>query len=417
VSQNWHQQKDFMNVRIAKKVVGTVGPMMQGLEGRVMLSGNVTASVVSGSLVLKGDAAANDIVMTRSGLTATQIRISSGSSATTINGAAGPLVLSGVRGLKVQLMGGNDSLKLDDAGFDRPVSIDAGSGNDMVYIEANGSKSGAASIFKAAVSVVMGTGVDGLQVGVKGEKGNHATFRSTAKFNGGLKRDVLTYSDVRNLASGSVAAFESINPVSVGINLRSARTFGILAGAGVSNTGGTIINGNLGTHPTGTVVGAPTVNGVIHSADPIALQAKADLTSAYNAAKGRAGTPTKVLAGELSGLTLAPGVYKRASSVKLSSGHVTLDAKGDPNAVFIFQIGTTLTTLSGTQVILAGGAKARNIYWQVGSSATLGTTSSFKGTILADQSITLTHLATLEGRALARIGAVTTDSNTVTVPA
>ena len=403
--------------RIAKNVVGSVRATMDGLESRVMLSGNVTASVVSGNLVLKGDAAANEIVMTRSGLTASQIKISSGSSATTINGAAGPLVLSGVRGLKVQLLGGNDNLKLDDANFDRAVSIDAGSGNDMVQIEANGSKSGPVSVFKAAVSVVMGSGIDGLQIGVKGQKGNHATFQGSTRFNGGLQRDVLTYSSVSSLAGGSVSAFESINPVSVGINLRSARTFAILAGSGVSNTGGTIINGNLGTHPTGTVVGAPTVNGVIHSADPIALQAKVDLTSAYNEARGRAGTPTKVLAGELSGLTLAPGVYKRASSVKLSSGHVTLDAKGDPNAVFIFQISTTLTTLSGTQVILAGGAKASNIYWQVGSSATLGTTSSFKGNILADQSITLAHLATLEGRALARIGAVTLDANTVTVPA
>ena len=87
----------------------------------------------------------------------------------------------------------------------------------------------------------------------------------------------------------------------------------------MSNTGGTTINGNLGTSPTGTVVGSPTVNGVIHSADPLAAQAKLDLTTAYNEAKGRAGTPTKVLPGELSGLRLAPGVYKNASSVKLSS--------------------------------------------------------------------------------------------------
>jgi hypothetical protein len=405
-----------MTVRIAKNAA-SMPVTMDGLEGRVLLSGNVTASVASGILVMKGDAAANEIVMTRSGLSANQIRISSGSSATTINGAAGPLVLDGVRGLKVQLMGGNDNLKLDNANFDRAVSIDAGGGNDLVQIEANGSKSGPASVFGAAVSVSMGSGVDGLQVGIKGQKGNHATFRGAVKFNGGLSRDVLIYNEVGGLAGGSVVAFESINPVTAaGINLRSAKSFGILAGAGVSNTGGTIINGNLGTHPTGTITGSPTVNGVTHSADPIALQAKVDLTAAYNEAKGRAGTPTKVLAGELSGLTLAPGVYKRASSVKLSSGHVTLDAKGNPNAVFIFQIGTTLTTLSGTQLILAGGAQARNIYWQVGSSATLGTTSKFKGTIMADQSVTLAHLATLEGRALARIGAVTLDSNTVTVP-
>src|SRR2546423_1884003 len=129
---------------------------------------------------------------------------------------------------KVQLLGGNDNLKLDNANFDRAVSIDAGSGNDLVQIEANGSNSGPASVFGAAVSVVMGSGIDGLQIGVKGQRGNHATFRGATKFNGGLQRDVLTYSDVRNLAAGSVAAFESINPVSLGINLRSARSFAIL---------------------------------------------------------------------------------------------------------------------------------------------------------------------------------------------
>src|SRR5947207_12113950 len=255
-----------MKERIAKNVVRANGRMMDNLEGRVMLSGNVTASVVSGNLVLKGDTASNEIVMTRTGVTASQIKISSGSSATTINGAAGPLVLGGVRGLKIQLGAGNDNLKLDNANFDRAVSIDAGSGNDLVQIEANGSNSGPASVFGAAVSVVMGSGIDGLQIGVKGQRGNHATFRGATRFDGGLQRDVLTYSDVRNLAAGSVAAFESINPVSLGINLRSAKSFAILAGAGVANTGPTIINGNLGTHPTASVTGAPTVNGVIHAA-------------------------------------------------------------------------------------------------------------------------------------------------------
>jgi hypothetical protein len=100
----------------------------------------------------------------------------------------------------------------------------------------------------------------------------------------------------------------------------------------------------------------------------------------------------------------------------LSAGNVTLDALGDANAVFIFQIGSTLTTLGGTQVILAGGAQAKNVFWQVGSSATLGTTSIFEGTIMALTSITLDNGATLTGRALARNGAVTLDSNPVTAP-
>jgi len=118
----------------------------------------------------------------------------------------------------------------------------------------------------------------------------------------------------------------------------------------------------------------------------------------------------------MSGLTFTPGVWTNASSVMLSAGNVTLDAQGDANAVFIFQIGSTLTTIGSTQVVLAGGAQAKNIFWQVGSSATLGTNSIFYGTIMALQSITLDTGATLHGRALARNGAVTLDANTVDDP-
>ena len=118
----------------------------------------------------------------------------------------------------------------------------------------------------------------------------------------------------------------------------------------------------------------------------------------------------------MSGLTFAPGLYKTSSTVKLSAGNVTLDAQGDVNAVFIFQVASTLTTIAGTQVVLAGGAQARNVFWQTGSSATLGTNSIFKGTIMALESITLKTGATLEGRALARNGAVTLDSNPVNAP-
>jgi hypothetical protein len=158
------------------------------------------------------------------------------------------------------------------------------------------------------------------------------------------------------------------------------------------------------------------VNGAIHAGDSAAAQAQLDLTTAYNDAAGRT-VGAVTVAGNLGGLTLTPGLYRSTSSLEISSGDLTLDAQGNANAVFIFQMASTLTTTAGRQVILSGGAKAANIFWQVGSSATLGTTSVFKGTIMADQSITVATGATLDGRALARIAAVTMDSNTITIPA
>jgi hypothetical protein len=203
------------------------------------------------------------------------------------------------------------------------------------------------------------------------------------------------------------------------VPLNSAAAFLILAGSTVTNTGPTTITGgDLGLSPGSAVTGFPpgtlTLPAVMHVTDPIAAQAQLDLTAAYNYAAGVPGGA--VLAGDLKGLTIPPGVYTNASTVMLSAGTVTLDGQGNQNAVFIFQIGTTLTTLGSTQVILSGGAQAKNIFWQVGSSATLGTNSIFEGTILSYQSITLDTGATLDGRALARNGAVTMDSNMITAP-
>jgi hypothetical protein len=144
-------------------------------------------------------------------------------------------------------------------------------------------------------------------------------------------------------------------------------------------------------------------------------RAKLALTSAYTDAAGRATGPIS-LPGDLSGLTLAPGLYTNSTSVMLSAGNVTLDAQGNPNATWIFQMGSTLTTIAGTQVVLAGGAKAANVFWQVGSSATLGTNSIFKGNILAEASISVNTGAVVEGRLLTQTGAVTLLSNVVTVP-
>jgi hypothetical protein len=152
----------------------------------------------------------------------------------------------------------------------------------------------------------------------------------------------------------------------------------------------------------------------MHVTDPTAAQAQLDLTTAYIYSAGLSGGA--VLPGDMSGLTFAPGLYTTASTVMLSAGNVTLDAQGDANAVFIFQVGSTLTTIGSTQVILAGGAQAKNVFWEVASSATLGTNSIFQGTIISLQSVTLDTGATLIGRALARNAAVTLDSNTVTAP-
>jgi hypothetical protein len=221
------------------------------------------------------------------------------------------------------------------------------------------------------------------------------------------------------LASNYVWSFttaaSSGNPLSVALG--SAGALAILAGSTVTNTGATALTGDLGVSPGTAVTGFPpgTLTGTKHAGDATSATAMADLTIAYNDAKGRTLAPVTV-AGNLGGLTLPPGLYKSTSSLAISSGDLTLDAQGDANAVFIFQMASTLTTTAGRAVVLSGGAKASNVFWQVGSSATLGTTSAFNGTIMANQSITLNTGASLNGRALARIGAVTLAGNAVVVP-
>jgi hypothetical protein len=160
------------------------------------------------------------------------------------------------------------------------------------------------------------------------------------------------------------------------------------------------------------------VNGTVYAGVPAAAQAQLDLTAAYNDAAGRTvGVILLADAENLGGLTLAPGLYKSNSSLAISSGDLTLDAQGDVNAVWIFQMGSTLTTTVGRKVILANGAKAANIFWQVGSSATLGTGSVFEGNILALASITVTTGATVDGHLFARTAAVTLDTNVIGIPA
>jgi len=200
------------------------------------------------------------------------------------------------------------------------------------------------------------------------------------------------------------------------VPLGTAANFVVLAGSTVTNTGPTAVTGDLGVSPGTAVTGFPpgTVSGTIHAGDAAAAQGQTDLTVAFNDAAGRS-TDAVSVSGDLTGLTLPPGLYKSTSSLAIS-GALTLNALGDENATFIIQMASTLTTGPGSQVILIGGAQASNIFWQVGTSATLGTNSVFKGIILADQSITLNTGARVDGRVLTRIGAVTLDTNVITTP-
>lgn len=196
--------------------------------------------------------------------------------------------------------------------------------------------------------------------------------------------------------------------------LGTADSFAVLGATTVTNTGPTVVDGDLGVSPGSAVTGFPPgiVNGTIHAADAVAAQAQTDSLAAYNSLAGQA-CDADLTGQDLGGQTLTPGVYCFSSSAQLT-GTLTLDAQGDPNAVFIFQIGSTLTTAPGSSVNVINGGSPCNVFWQVGSSATLDTTTSFVGNILASESITLNTGATiLPGRALALNGAVTLDSNNI----
>jgi hypothetical protein len=218
---------------------------------------------------------------------------------------------------------------------------------------------------------------------------------------------------------------DSVNPIVIPVQtikvgivpLSGISNFAVFAGSAVTSTGATTITGDLGLNPGTSIGGFPPgiLTGTQHINDASANQAKLDLTVAYNDAAGRTSTDIVTLSGNIGGLTLTPGLYKSTSSLAISSGDLTFDALGNADAIFIIQIASTLTTTSGRQVILKGGALASNIFWQVGSSVTFGTTSVFKGTILAMQSITFNTGATLNGRGLARTGGVTMAGNNIVV--
>jgi hypothetical protein len=204
-------------------------------------------------------------------------------------------------------------------------------------------------------------------------------------------------------------------PAFAQINLGSASSFGVLGASTVTNTGATIVNGNVGVHPGSAITGFPPgviVGGVQHITDAVALQAQTDTTVAYNALAGSA-CDVDLTGQDLGGLTLAPGVYCYSASAQLT-GTLTLDAQGMANPLFIFKFGASLTTASASSVNIINGGNSCNVFWQVGSSATLGTGSSLLGNVLALTSITLNTGASVSGRLLARNGAVTLDGNSIT---
>jgi hypothetical protein len=218
---------------------------------------------------------------------------------------------------------------------------------------------------------------------------------------------------------GALVAIQSTAGAAPGpVDLGTASNFGVLAGTTVTNTGFSVItDGDLGVSPGSAVTGFPPgslVDGSMEVANPQAAIAQNDLTTAYNEAAGQTPTaPSVTFIG--AGQTLTAGVYNATSSLEVG-GTLILDGQGDPNAVFIFQAGSTLTTDVGTNIVLANGANACNVYWQVGSSATLFTSTTFEGSIMALTSISVQHRGVIVGRMLARNGAVTLDDDTILVP-
>ncbi|HUB98592.1 MAG TPA: ice-binding family protein [Solirubrobacterales bacterium] len=216
------------------------------------------------------------------------------------------------------------------------------------------------------------------------------------------------------LALAALPAFAQAAPV----NLATAGPFVVLGGATATNTGASVLNGDLGVSPGTTLPGfeEAVVNGVEHVNDGVAAQAQLDLTTAYNVAAGTPVLPANDLSGtDLGNRVLTAGAYRYTSDAQLTNALI-LDAQGDPNAQFVFEITSALTTAPGSSVLLVNGASPCNVYWQVGSSATLDTTTAFQGNVMALESITVNNKASVLGRLFAREGQISLDENVLTRP-
>jgi hypothetical protein len=219
------------------------------------------------------------------------------------------------------------------------------------------------------------------------------------------------------LALGSASSATAATVIDGPVDLGTASSYGVLGASTVTNTGPTVVNGDLGLSPGTSITGfggAPNgaVNGETHQTDAPATQAQIDTTTAYDTAASL--TPNQTGLGELNGLSLTPGVYRGGELALANNGALTL--AGTADSVWVFQAASTLTIGSASRITITGGANACNVFWQVGSSATIGTGALFQGTVLADQSVTATTGATIAGRLLARNAAVTLDTNRITAP-
>lgn len=244
--------------------------------------------------------------------------------------------------------------------------------------------------------------------------------RHEATFASSFRR--LTRPAVRFAGAGLVSAVSASLMFAAGaqaaappVGLGTAAPFSVLAGSTVTNTGPTTMFGDLGLDPGSSITGAPHAFGTTHIDDGVALSAKNSLVTAYTDAAGR--PATKLASADLAGKTFTPGVYNASSSLLFSAGNMTLNAQGNPSAVFIFQVGSSLTTGSATHVLLINGAQPCNVFWKIGASAALGTNSVFAGTVMALTTITGQTGMTMNGRLLARNGAVNLDTNTITTSA
>lgn len=244
------------------------------------------------------------------------------------------------------------------------------------------------------------------------EWSRHRRSARSARYGAASAAALVAVSAMVLTSVGSAQAAATLVPMG------TAEPFAVLAGTGITSTGPTTINGDVGTHPNDamTVTGSFALSGTDHGNDGVTADAKDDLTAAYLSAEGQ--TTDFAVSADLAGQTLTPGVYTSGSGLAINGpAPLTLDAGGDPNAVFVFQAGSTLITQPNTQVNLINGATACNVFWQVTSSTTLGVNSVFRGTVLTLQSSTLNTGATLEGSVLSRNGAVTLDANTILRPA